>query len=58
MCGWTGAYVMVIGSVGRREDGARVVVAAKLVDLSPDPNRESMWYLEVLDCAQHLARQQ
>jgi hypothetical protein len=50
-----GAYVLVIGSVGRREDGSRVVVAAKLVDLSSDPNRETMWFLEVVESCTRVA---
>lgn len=47
---------MVIGSIIKREvDGARTVVAAKLVDLSSDPNRETMWYLEVVESSMRQA---
>ncbi|KAL2507016.1 hypothetical protein Fot_30663 [Forsythia ovata] len=55
----TGMYVMVVGGFSVRTGeisaikGVRFKIARdlvhKMVDLSPFPNRESMWYLEVLE---------
>eukprot|EP01102_Stenamoeba_stenopodia_P007749 TRINITY_DN2182_c0_g1_i3.p1 TRINITY_DN2182_c0_g1~~TRINITY_DN2182_c0_g1_i3.p1 ORF type:complete len:149 (-),score=34.89 TRINITY_DN2182_c0_g1_i3:294-740(-) len=40
-----GMFVMVIGLMPSKNR----IVAHKVVDLNDDPNRETMWYLEVID---------
>ncbi|CAI9778366.1 unnamed protein product [Fraxinus pennsylvanica] len=45
----TGMYVMVVGFYSVRDDGTSAVKVHKMVDLSPFPDRESMWYLEVIE---------
>ncbi|KAL2507468.1 hypothetical protein Fot_31115 [Forsythia ovata] len=45
----TGMYVMVVGGFSVRTGEISAIKVHKMVDLSPFPNRESMWYLEVLE---------
>jgi hypothetical protein len=48
-----GMYVMVLGSYSGKESLPRanrpVIKVHKLVDLSAQPDRESMWYMEVVE---------
>jgi hypothetical protein len=43
-----GAFVGVLGRAGLR-DGVPAVVPHKLIDLSAQPNRESLWALEAIE---------
>ncbi|KAL8151142.1 hypothetical protein V2J09_020950 [Rumex salicifolius] len=43
-----GKYVMVVGAYTFREDEP-IITVHKLVDLSMYPDREAMWYLEVIE---------
>ncbi|KAL4199913.1 hypothetical protein AMTRI_Chr03g147180 [Amborella trichopoda] len=45
----TGMYVMVIGAYTIRTDDRPIIKVHKLVDLSPYPDREAMWHLEVIE---------
>ncbi|CAA3020646.1 Hypothetical predicted protein [Olea europaea subsp. europaea] len=45
----TGMYLMVVGFYSIGNDGTSVLKVHKMVDLSPFPDRESMWYLEVIE---------
>lgn len=45
----TGMYVMVIGAYTITGNYASVIKVHKLVDLSKFPDRETMWYLEVIE---------
>ncbi|MBA0700181.1 hypothetical protein Goari_001748 [Gossypium aridum] len=42
-------YVMVVGGYFVRTGDIPVIKVHKIVDLSPFPDREAMWYLEVLE---------
>ncbi|XP_039064785.1 uncharacterized protein LOC120210015 [Hibiscus syriacus] len=42
-----GMYVMVVGGYFIRTGDLPVIKVHKIVDLSPFPDREAMWYLEV-----------
>ncbi|CAH9094160.1 unnamed protein product [Cuscuta epithymum] len=44
-----GMYVMVVGGYSVRRDGTQFIKVHKIVDLSPVPDREAMWYLEVVE---------
>ncbi|KAF3333027.1 hypothetical protein FCM35_KLT02604 [Carex littledalei] len=46
-----GMYVMVVGpyTPPESDDGFPSVVVQKIVDLSSHPDREAMWYLEVVE---------
>ncbi|CAL5212211.1 unnamed protein product [Lathyrus oleraceus] len=45
-----GMYVMVVGGYFLRAAGEPSVIKVhKIVDLSSSPNREAMWYLEVIE---------
>nr|GLL43158.1 hypothetical protein Itr_chr12CG29480 [Ipomoea trifida] len=44
-----GMYVMVVGGYAVRKNGASFIKVHKIVDLSPVPDREAMWYLEVVE---------
>ncbi|XP_073135672.1 uncharacterized protein [Henckelia pumila] len=44
-----GMYVMVVGGYVVRAGDLPMVKVHKLVDLSEFPDRESMWYLEVME---------
>ncbi|VFQ82773.1 unnamed protein product [Cuscuta campestris] len=44
-----GMYVMVVGGYSVRKDGTPFIKVHKIVDLSPVPDREAMWYLEVVE---------
>ncbi|KAH7542062.1 hypothetical protein FEM48_Zijuj02G0033600 [Ziziphus jujuba var. spinosa] len=44
-----GMYVMVVGAYVIRTGEPPMIKVHKIVDLSPFPNRESMWYLEVME---------
>ncbi|KAL6499756.1 hypothetical protein OROGR_027666 [Orobanche gracilis] len=45
----TGMYVMVVGAYVVRAGDLPMLKVHKLVDLSPIPDREAMWYLEVME---------
>ncbi|CAK9150493.1 unnamed protein product [Ilex paraguariensis] len=45
----TGMYVMVVGGYFVRSDDLPLIKVHKIVDLSPFPDREAMWYLEVME---------
>ncbi|KAL6577428.1 hypothetical protein OROMI_011704 [Orobanche minor] len=45
----TGMYVMVVGAYVVRASDLPMLKVHKLVDLSPFPDREPMWYLEVME---------
>ncbi|CAI9105509.1 OLC1v1004440C1 [Oldenlandia corymbosa var. corymbosa] len=45
----TGMYLMVVGGYSMRPDDLPFIKAHKMVDLSAFPDRESMWYLEVIE---------
>ncbi|GKU93937.1 hypothetical protein SLE2022_355220 [Rubroshorea leprosula] len=45
----TGTYVMVVGGYSVRSGELPMIKVHKIVDLSPFPDREAMWYLEVLE---------
>ncbi|GFP98027.1 recq-mediated genome instability protein 2 [Phtheirospermum japonicum] len=45
----TGMYVMVVGAYVAPADDLPMLKVHKLVDLSPFPDREPMWYLEVIE---------
>ncbi|KAK3043605.1 hypothetical protein RJ639_001667 [Escallonia herrerae] len=45
----TGAYVMVVGGYHLRAGDLPVIKVHKMVDLSLFPDREAMWYLEVVE---------
>ncbi|KAL7084884.1 hypothetical protein ACP275_14G249400 [Erythranthe tilingii] len=45
----TGMYVMVVGGYFVGAGDAPMIKVHKIVDLSPFPDRESMWYLEVME---------
>ncbi|KNA21992.1 hypothetical protein SOVF_038040 [Spinacia oleracea] len=45
----TGMYVMVIGGYVVRAGEVPLIKVHKIVDLSVNPNREAMWYLEVIE---------
>ncbi|KAI5666501.1 hypothetical protein M9H77_16354 [Catharanthus roseus] len=45
----SGMYVMVVGGYFLRTDDLPIIKVHKIVDLSPFPDRESMWYLEVME---------
>ncbi|XP_019199526.1 PREDICTED: uncharacterized protein LOC109193146 [Ipomoea nil] len=44
-----GMYVMVVGGYFVRKDGTSFIKVHKIIDLSPVPDREAMWYLEVVE---------
>ncbi|XP_028077892.1 uncharacterized protein LOC114279813 isoform X2 [Camellia sinensis] len=44
-----GMYVMVVGGFFVRTAEIPVIKVHKMVDLSPFPDREAMWYLEVME---------
>ncbi|XP_055836135.1 uncharacterized protein LOC129904597 isoform X1 [Solanum dulcamara] len=44
-----GMYVMVVGVYFVQKGGLPLIKIHKIVDLSPLPDRESMWYLEVIE---------
>ncbi|KAF5751589.1 hypothetical protein HS088_TW02G00604 [Tripterygium wilfordii] len=44
-----GLYVMVVGGYFLRKGDTPMVKVHKIVDLSPFPDREAMWYLEVIE---------
>ncbi|KAM3201990.1 hypothetical protein BC332_29013 [Capsicum chinense] len=44
-----GMYVMVVGLYCVQKGGLPLIKVHKIVDLSPSPDRESMWYLEVIE---------
>ncbi|KAL5580211.1 hypothetical protein UlMin_012653 [Ulmus minor] len=44
-----GMYVMVVGAYAVRTDQPPLIRVHKIVDLSAFPNREAMWYLEVME---------
>ncbi|KAL9244568.1 hypothetical protein vseg_018335 [Gypsophila vaccaria] len=44
-----GMYVMVVGSYVARADEIPLIKIHKIVDLSAFPDREAMWYLEVIE---------
>lgn len=44
-----GMYVMVVGGYFVQKGGLPLIKVHKIVDLSPFPDRESMWYLEVVE---------
>ncbi|CAI5947940.1 unnamed protein product [Closterium sp. NIES-64] len=44
-----GSYVQVIGALCTRPASPPFIKVHKLVDLSADPNRESLWHLEVIE---------
>ncbi|XP_057482807.1 uncharacterized protein LOC130769625 [Actinidia eriantha] len=47
---WTlGMYVMVVGGFFVRTDEIPMIKVHKMVDLSSFPDREAMWYLEVME---------
>ncbi|XP_021732841.1 uncharacterized protein LOC110699638 [Chenopodium quinoa] len=45
----TGMYVMVVGSYHVPAGKHPLIKVHKIVDLSANPNREAMWYLEVIE---------
>ncbi|XP_010689971.2 uncharacterized protein LOC104903603 [Beta vulgaris subsp. vulgaris] len=45
----TGMYVMVVGAYIIRADEIPMIKVHKIVDLSAYPDREAMWYLEVIE---------
>ncbi|GMY15904.1 recq-mediated genome instability protein 2 [Fagus crenata] len=45
----TGMYVMVVGGYIVRSGEPPMIKVHKIVDLSPFPDREAMWYLEVIE---------
>ncbi|CAA0841263.1 Unknown protein [Striga hermonthica] len=45
----TGMYVMVVGAYVVRSDDLPMLKVHKMVDLSAFPDREPMWYLEVME---------
>ncbi|GAB2285484.1 hypothetical protein Dimus_019933 [Dionaea muscipula] len=44
-----GMYVMVVGGYFVGSDHLPLIKVHKMVDLSPYPDREAMWYLEVIE---------
>lgn len=44
-----GMYVMVVGAYSAHEGELPMIKVHKMVDLSASPDREAMWYLEVLE---------
>ncbi|KAK9279602.1 hypothetical protein L1049_013281 [Liquidambar formosana] len=44
-----GMYVMVVGGYFVRTGEPHMIKVHKIVDLSPFPDREAMWYLEVME---------
>ncbi|KAK0604009.1 hypothetical protein LWI29_011144 [Acer saccharum] len=44
-----GMYVMVVGGYIFRTDDSPMIKVHKIVDLSAFPDREAMWYLEVIE---------
>ncbi|CAI0452683.1 unnamed protein product [Linum tenue] len=44
-----GIYVMVVGGYFIRTGETAMIKVHKIVDLSPFPDREAMWYLEVME---------
>ncbi|KAF3455129.1 hypothetical protein FNV43_RR05577 [Rhamnella rubrinervis] len=44
-----GMYVMVVGGYIFRTGESPMIKVHKIVDLSPFPDREAMWYLEVIE---------
>ncbi|KAG4974365.1 hypothetical protein JHK87_031186 [Glycine soja] len=44
-----GMYVMVVGGYAARPGKLPMIKVHKIVDLSSSPNREAMWYLEVME---------
>ncbi|GMN56306.1 hypothetical protein TIFTF001_025417 [Ficus carica] len=44
-----GMYVMVVGAYVVRSNELPVIKVHKIVDLSAFPDREAMWYLEVME---------
>uniref|UniRef100_A0A5B7BL15 RecQ-mediated genome instability protein 2 n=1 Tax=Davidia involucrata TaxID=16924 RepID=A0A5B7BL15_DAVIN len=44
-----GTYVMVVGGYFVRTGELPMIKVHKIVDLSPFPDREAMWYLEVME---------
>ncbi|KAB1202067.1 hypothetical protein CJ030_MR8G018160 [Morella rubra] len=44
-----GMYVMVVGGYSARAGEPPMIVVHKIVDLSPFPDREALWYLEVME---------
>ncbi|OAY51486.1 uncharacterized protein LOC110613275 [Manihot esculenta] len=45
----TGMYVMVVGGYFVGTGESPMIKVHKIVDLSPFPDREAMWYLEVIE---------
>ncbi|KAF5471018.1 hypothetical protein F2P56_011497 [Juglans regia] len=45
----TGMYVMVVGGFMARAAEPPIIKVHKIVDLSQFPDREAMWYLEVME---------
>ncbi|XP_031736186.1 recQ-mediated genome instability protein 2 isoform X1 [Cucumis sativus] len=48
-CFCSGMYVMVVGAFLFRTNELPFIVVHKIIDLSKSPNREAMWYLEVME---------
>ncbi|KAI3461343.1 hypothetical protein Pfo_018006 [Paulownia fortunei] len=44
-----GMYILVVGGYFVRAGDLPMIKVHKIVDLSPFPDRESMWYLEVME---------
>ncbi len=44
-----GMYVMISGTLKFQPDGKLLVLVTKYVNISDEPNRETLWYLEVID---------
>ncbi|KAI3989789.1 hypothetical protein MKX01_040759 [Papaver californicum] len=44
-----GMYVMVVGLLAMRPGESPLIRVHKMVDLSGSPDREAMWYLEVIE---------
>ncbi|XAR60077.1 hypothetical protein NMG60_11033317 [Bertholletia excelsa] len=44
-----GMYVMVVGGLFLRTGEIPIIKVHKMVDLSPFPDREAMWFLEVME---------
>ncbi|XP_010488813.1 PREDICTED: recQ-mediated genome instability protein 2-like [Camelina sativa] len=50
LCQWkSGMYVMVVGVYHIRTGEIPLLKVHKMVELSGSPDREAMWYLEVMD---------
>ncbi|KAG4988933.1 hypothetical protein JHK84_031495 [Glycine max] len=49
LCSIQWMYVMVVGGYAARPGKLPMIKVHKIVDLSSSPNREAMWYLEVME---------